>query len=186
MKIETPSCRGHRFPPEIISHAVWFYCRFCLSLRDVEDLLAERAPLESVIPDPRYADRWSELFDGSYRDEVVLLNFNSFNESPDVPDDEEGVDTEEVFDRYREKAFRVLGRMGAQIDQVGSVESVVVGPEARNYEAYGFVLYPSVSEFEVVFTARERVDAQVHQRAALSAEGSAGYWTKPYDEFTSR
>ena len=139
-----------------------------------------------MIPDPRYADRWSELFDGSYRDEVVLLNFNSFNESPDVPDDEEGVDTEEVFDRYREKAFRVLGRMGAQIDQVGSVESVVVGPEARDYEAYGFVLYPSVSEFEVVFTARERVDAQVHQRAALSAEGSAGYWTKPYDEFTSR
>ncbi len=42
MKIETPSYRGHRFPPEIISHAVWLYYRFCLSLRDVEDLLAER------------------------------------------------------------------------------------------------------------------------------------------------
>jgi putative transposase len=36
------SCRGHRFPPEIISHAVWLYHRFCLSLRDVEDLPAER------------------------------------------------------------------------------------------------------------------------------------------------
>ena len=33
---------GYRFPPEIISHAVWLYYRFCLSLRDVEDLLAER------------------------------------------------------------------------------------------------------------------------------------------------
>ena len=32
----------HRFPPEIISHAVWLYHRFGLSLRDVEDLLAER------------------------------------------------------------------------------------------------------------------------------------------------
>jgi len=32
----------HRFPPEIISHAVWLYHRFSLSLRDVEDLLAER------------------------------------------------------------------------------------------------------------------------------------------------
>ena len=32
----------HRFPPEIISHAVWLYHRFCLSFRDVEDLLAER------------------------------------------------------------------------------------------------------------------------------------------------
>ncbi len=32
----------HRFPPEIISRAVWLYHRFCLSFRDVEDLLAER------------------------------------------------------------------------------------------------------------------------------------------------
>jgi putative transposase len=33
---------GHRFPPEIISYAVWVYHRFCPSFRDVEDLLAER------------------------------------------------------------------------------------------------------------------------------------------------
>jgi putative transposase len=34
--------RRDRFPIEIISHAVWLYHRFCLSFRDVEDLLAER------------------------------------------------------------------------------------------------------------------------------------------------
>jgi putative transposase len=34
--------KGYRFPPEIISHAVWLYHRFTLSFRDVEDLLAER------------------------------------------------------------------------------------------------------------------------------------------------
>jgi len=32
----------YRFPPLIISHAVWLYHRFCLSFRDVEDLLAQR------------------------------------------------------------------------------------------------------------------------------------------------
>ncbi len=32
----------HRFPPDIIRHAVWLYARFTLSYRDVEDLLAER------------------------------------------------------------------------------------------------------------------------------------------------
>ena len=37
-----PCYRGHRFPPAIISHAVWLYHRFGLSFRDVEDLLAER------------------------------------------------------------------------------------------------------------------------------------------------
>jgi putative transposase len=36
------SYRGYRFPPEIIRQAIWLYLRFTLSLRDVEDLLAER------------------------------------------------------------------------------------------------------------------------------------------------
>jgi len=39
---QPPSYRGYRFPPAIISHAVWLYHRFGLSFRDVEDLLAER------------------------------------------------------------------------------------------------------------------------------------------------
>ena len=34
--------KGHRFPREIISYAVWLYYRFSLSLRDVEELLAYR------------------------------------------------------------------------------------------------------------------------------------------------
>ena len=36
------SYRRHRFPPEIIQHAIWLYLRFTLSYRDVEELLAER------------------------------------------------------------------------------------------------------------------------------------------------
>ena len=35
----------HRFPAEIISHAVWLYHVFSLSLRDVELILAERGVL---------------------------------------------------------------------------------------------------------------------------------------------
>ena len=34
--------KRHRFPPDIISYAVWLYHRFNLSHRDIEDLLAER------------------------------------------------------------------------------------------------------------------------------------------------
>jgi putative transposase len=37
----------HRFPPDIIGHAVWLYLRFTLSYRDVEDLLAERGLMVS-------------------------------------------------------------------------------------------------------------------------------------------
>ena len=41
-RCQRPSYRGHRYPIEIISQAVWLYFRFHLSLRDVEELLAER------------------------------------------------------------------------------------------------------------------------------------------------
>lgn len=34
--------KRHRFPPSVIQYAVWLYYRFNLSVRDVEDLLAER------------------------------------------------------------------------------------------------------------------------------------------------
>ena len=42
MTSQAPSYHGYRFPPEIISYAVWLYYRFGLSVRDVEDLLAQR------------------------------------------------------------------------------------------------------------------------------------------------
>ena len=34
--------KRHRFPPDIISYAVWLYYRCNLSHRDIEDLLAQR------------------------------------------------------------------------------------------------------------------------------------------------
>ncbi len=48
-----PGSHGHRFPPEIISHAVWLYHRFTLSFRDVETLLL-RMNLEPLTPPSRY------------------------------------------------------------------------------------------------------------------------------------
>ena len=39
--------KRHRFPPDIISYAVWLYHRFNLSHRDIEDILAERGIIVS-------------------------------------------------------------------------------------------------------------------------------------------
>ena len=39
--------KRHRFPPDIISYAVWLYYRFNLSHCDIEDLLAERGIIVS-------------------------------------------------------------------------------------------------------------------------------------------
>jgi putative transposase len=42
MTPDPTSYPGHRFPAEVIGHAVWLYHVFGLSLRDVELILAER------------------------------------------------------------------------------------------------------------------------------------------------
>ncbi len=42
MNTATVSYKRHRFPPQIIAHAVWLYFRFPLSLRLVEEMLLER------------------------------------------------------------------------------------------------------------------------------------------------
>ena len=76
--------RRHRFPPEIISHAIWLYYRFNLSFRDVEDLLAERGIVVSYESirrwclkfGPRYQRslkrREGKLGDNWYVDEVFV------------------------------------------------------------------------------------------------------------------
>ena len=46
-------CKGHRFPVEIISHCVWLYRRFSLSLREVEEMMMARSVMvtyETISP----------------------------------------------------------------------------------------------------------------------------------------
>jgi len=42
MQTSDISFKRHRFSPQIVSHAVWLYLRFNLSLREVEEMLLER------------------------------------------------------------------------------------------------------------------------------------------------
>jgi len=60
----TRTCKRHRFPPAIITHAVWRYFRFALSYRDVEELLAERG----VIVTYESIRQWYRKFGQTYAD----------------------------------------------------------------------------------------------------------------------
>ena len=51
------SFKRHRFAPDVIRHAVWLYFRFTLSIRDVEELLAQRGVEVS-----RETVLWSRVF----------------------------------------------------------------------------------------------------------------------------
>jgi putative transposase len=66
MKTSTPTYKNHRFPPDIISHAVWLYFRFCLSYRDVEELLFARG----IIVTYEAIRKWCRKFGQSYANEL--------------------------------------------------------------------------------------------------------------------
>jgi len=60
--VEAPSYRGFRFPVEIISHCVWLYHRFPLSLREVEELMLARG----VVVSHETIRAWSMKFGAAY------------------------------------------------------------------------------------------------------------------------
>jgi putative transposase len=58
--------KHHRFPTEIISHGVWLYYRFCLSYRDVEELLFVRGVLVSH----EAIRKWCRKFGQAYANQL--------------------------------------------------------------------------------------------------------------------
>ena len=66
MKLPPNPHRRHRFPAEIISHAVWLYHVFSLSLRDIELILAERG----VTVTYETVRRWCKKFAASFADRL--------------------------------------------------------------------------------------------------------------------
>src|SRR6202043_3612650 len=68
MKTNTlvPNYKGFRFPPEIISHAVWLYFRFSLSFRDVEELMAQRG----IVVTYETVRQWCFKFGQTYANEL--------------------------------------------------------------------------------------------------------------------
>jgi putative transposase len=62
MSMPAVSYKHHRFPPQIIAHAVWLYFRFPLSLRLVEEMLLERG----IVVSYETIRRWAKKFGPDY------------------------------------------------------------------------------------------------------------------------
>src|SRR3984957_5475054 len=61
-----PLYRRHRFPPEVISYAVWLYFRFPLSLRMVEEILAARG----ICVTYETVRQWGKKFGKAFSDQI--------------------------------------------------------------------------------------------------------------------
>src|SRR6202035_1910955 len=141
-----PLCyRRHRFPPEIIQHAIWLYLGFTLSYRDVEDLLAERGLDVSCETVRRWVLRFGPLFARELRrrrprptsrwhlDEMaMMIAGRQFWLWRAVDDEGEVLDL--LVQRRRDKAAAVK-LMRKLLKKQGFAPDVVVTDKLRSYGA---------------------------------------------------
>src|SRR5712692_5454040 len=59
--------RRHRFPGEIISHCVWLYFRFCLSYRDIEELMLVRGVFVTYEAIRQWCQKFGQTFANDLR-----------------------------------------------------------------------------------------------------------------------
>jgi putative transposase len=62
-----PLYKGHCYPVEVISHCVWLYHRFPLSLRDVQEMLFERGVIVSHESIRAWAAKFGQAYANSLR-----------------------------------------------------------------------------------------------------------------------
>ncbi len=117
----TPSYKRHRFPPEIIAHAVWRYFRFALSYRDVEELLAERG----VIFTYEAVRQWCRKFGQTYA--------NALRRRRPRPGDKWHLD--EVFVQINGQQHYLW----RAVDQDGNVLDILVQPRRDKRAAVKFL-----------------------------------------------
>jgi len=59
--------KGHRYPVEIISHCVWLYHRFSLSLREIEELMMARGVLVTYETIHQWCRKFGQAFANQLR-----------------------------------------------------------------------------------------------------------------------
>src|SRR5215467_7787091 len=171
MKTARSRYRGHRFPPEIVSYAVWVYHRFCMSFRDVEDLLAERGIIVSFEAirqwcrkfGPGYAQRpkrkQGRLGDIWYLDELfVRINGRQQYLWREVDQDGDVIDILLQPHRDQRAAERFLRRL---VRGQGKEPFRIVTDRLRSYSAAKRRVLPKVSH-EIQRYANNRAEVS-HQ-----------------------
>jgi len=182
MEKPTPSYQRHRFPSVIISHAVWLYHRFCLSFREVEELLAERGIIvtyETVRQwcqkfGPDYArklkKRQGRLGDAWYLDEVcITIQGDQHYLWRAVDQDGDTIDILVQRRRNKKAAIRFFRRL---LKGQGGEPRWLVTDKLRSYDAAHRTIMPTVSHINHVYANnRAEVSHQPTRQQEYSMRG---------------
>ncbi|TCA23635.1 IS6 family transposase [Rhizobium leguminosarum bv. viciae] len=154
-EISSRRYRRHRFPAEIIAHAVWLYYRFPLSVRDVEDLLAERGidvSFQTVAEwvskfGLNFAHRLRRRSRGSFADKwhldemVVSIKGRKYWLWRAVDADGYVLDALLQSRRNKKAALRLMRKL---LKSQGAVPRVMITDKLRSYAAAKAQLLPGV------------------------------------------
>jgi putative transposase len=153
--VDAPSYQGLRYPPEIISHAVWLYHRFPLSFRGVEELLLARG----IVVSYETIRQWCTKFGPAYARRLRRRRFQ--------PGDKWHLD--EVFITINGEQ-KYLWRA---IDQDGTVLDILVQSRRNTAAARRFfrkLCKTTASVPRVVITDKLRSYQAAHRKVMPSVE----------------
>jgi len=156
MKTRTPAkpYKRQRFPSDIIAHCIWLYFRFCLSYRDVEELMLARGVLVTY----EAIRKWCRTFGQAHAKQLrrrrprpgdtwhleeVLLTINGLRHYLWRAVDQDGTVLDILVQRRRDKAvaktfFRKL------LKGLSDVPRVIITDKLASYGAAKPELLPSV------------------------------------------
>ena len=154
MTLPPVSYKRHRFPPQIIAHAVWLYFRFPLSLRLVEEMLRERGIVVSYETMRRWAIKFGEDYarrlrrkSPSRRDiwhlDEVVITINGEKRWLWRAVDQEGYVLDEIVQARRDTkaAKRLLTRL---LRKQGCHPKRIITDKLRSYAAAKRTVMPDV------------------------------------------
>ncbi len=146
--------KRHRFPPEVIAHAVWRYYRFALSYQDVEELLAERG----VTLTDETVRQWCRKFGQQYANalrrrrprpgdtwhlDAVFISINGVTHYLWRAVDRDGIVLDILVQPRRDKRVAVRFLRGL-LKRLTSVPRVVITDKFASYGAARRAVLPSI------------------------------------------
>jgi len=162
--------RGYRFPPEIISYAVWLYHRFTLNLRDIEDLLAERGVTVSYETIRHWCTKFGlqyartlrrrqgQLGDTWYMDEALIVTIRGRRQYLWRAVDQDG-DVIDILVQNRKDSHAAKRFFRKLLKGQGRSPRVMVTDKLRSY---------AVAKREVMLSVVHRQDRYANNRAEVS------------------
>jgi len=114
-----------------------------------------------------------EAFKGLNRDvPIEMLNLVRFRDVAEYPEDHalsgKNLSGAEAYANYGAETAHILERVGGSILWRGGFETVLIGPEDKQWDAMFIARYPTAHAFLAMVTAPDYQLAVVHRQAAVA------------------